>query len=252
MPNWCDNSVRLSHSDKSKVDALFAVLESEEREVFQHLRPRPESEKDNWYDWNVTNWGTKWEISVIDWNREDDNTIWIGFDTAWAPPISLYEYIYNLGWQVEGLYHEGGMAFCGIWKDGDDDYYEYESDDLESLEALPDDLQEFTGLIDYYHDQEAEREREAEEEAYEETVTEWYPVTTNPHYVGFYETKEANNWPFYKFAHWNGKKWTIDGKKPKDAIGFWRGLKEDPAVLTDENAADMLENMMKDAGYERV
>jgi hypothetical protein len=25
---------------------------------------------------------------------------------------------------------------------------------------------------------------------------------------------------------WNGKKWTIDGKKPKDAIGFWRGLKE--------------------------
>jgi len=67
---------------------------------------------------------------------------------------------------------------------------------------------------------------EAETEAYEQTVTEWFPIETNPDKVGFYETKENNNWPFYKFAHWNGKKWTIDGKKPKDPIAFWRGLKE--------------------------
>ena len=252
MPNWCSNNVTIEADPDSELFRKLMNSVNDEKDLFNQFVPQPEFSNDQeWYGWNVENWGTKWDAqpSNITW---EGNTVSFGLETAWAPPISLYEYIYNLGWQVEGLYHEGGMAFCGIWKDGDDDYYEYESDDLESLEALPDDLQEFTGLIDYYHDQEAEREREAEEEAYEETVTEWYPVTTNPHYVGFYETKEANNWPFYKFAHWNGKKWTIDGKKPKDAIGFWRGLKEDPAVLTDENAADMLENMMKDAGYERV
>ena len=97
-----------------------------------------------------------------------------------------------------------------------------------------------------------EEEAEREREEYEVRCTDWYPVEVNPHYVGFYETKEEGTWPFYKMAHWNGKKWTIDGKKPKDKIAAWRGLNEDPAILTDENASDMLENMMKDAGYERV
>jgi hypothetical protein len=159
MPNWCDNSVRLSHSDKSKVDALLAALESEDKAVFQHLRPNPSGEWD--YGWSVENWGTKWEISVVDWDRESDNTIWIGFETAWAPPIALYDYLHAEGWEIEGLYHEPGMACAGIYKDGEDDYYEYDFSDLESLEALPEDVQEFTGLIDYYHDQEAERESES-------------------------------------------------------------------------------------------
>ena len=252
MPNWCDNAATLT-SSKEKIDALCAVLENKDnQEVFQHLRPRPADQEENWYDWNINHWGTKWDISVIDYDRYDDETIWISFETAWSPPIALYEYLSENDWHVDAVYHEGGMGFCGQWIDGEDNYFEYDMDDLESLEALPPDIQDFTGLIDYYHSCQEEREREAKEEAYEETVTEWYPVATNPHYVGFYETKEANNWPFYKFAHWNGKKWTIDGKKPKDKIAAWRGLNEDPAILTDENAADMLENMMKDAGYERV
>ena len=150
MPNWCDNSVRLSHSDKTKVDALEAVLsDKENQQVFEHLRPNPAGEWD--YGWSVEHWGTKWEIGVIDWERQDDDTIWISFQTAWSPPIALYEYIFAEGWQVEGLYNETGCAFCGIWKDGEDDYYEYDISDLESLEQLPGDLQDFTGLVDYHH-----------------------------------------------------------------------------------------------------
>jgi hypothetical protein len=151
MPNWCDNSVRLTHSDKSKVDALEAVLQSEDKQVFQHLRPMPESEKDNWYDWNLTHWGTKWEISIIDSERQDDDTIWISFSTAWSPPIALYEYLFSEGWEVEGLYHEGGMCYAGIYKDGEDDYHEYDISDLDSLKALPSEVEEFGGLIDYHN-----------------------------------------------------------------------------------------------------
>ena len=158
MPNWCDNSVRLTHSDKSKIDALQDVLHSEDKRVFQHLRPNPSGEWD--YNWSVQNWGTKWDISVIDSERCDDNTMWISFETAWAPPIALYDYLWTEGWEVEGLYHEPGMAYAGMYKDGEDDYYEYDFRDLESLEALPEDVQEFTGLIDYYHEQEAERQEQ--------------------------------------------------------------------------------------------
>jgi len=230
MPNWCDNSVRLT-SSKEKIDALAAVLENEDdRQVFQHLRPRPADQEENWYDWNINHWGTKWDLSLIDWNRDDDETIWISFETAWSPPIAIYEYLSENDWYVDAVYHEGGMGFCGIWQDGEDDYYEYNLDDWESIDCLPDEVKDFTGLVDYYESRKEELEMEAETEAYEQTVTEWFPIETNPDKVGFYETKENNNWPFYKFAHWNGKKWTIDGKKPKDPIAFWRGLKEPVAV----------------------
>lgn len=226
MPNWCDNAATLT-SSKEKVDALVAVLEDKDnQQVFQHLRPRPASEEDNWYEWNCNNWGTKWDISVIDWDRYDDETVWISFETAWAPPLELYQFLFENDWHVDAVYHEGGMGYCGKWEDGESDEYEYNMDDLESLEALPEEIQDFTGLIDYYHSRQEELQMEAENEAYEETVTEWYPVEVNPERVGYYETREITNWPFYKFAMWNGKKWTIDGKKPKDPIGFWRGLKE--------------------------
>lgn len=52
---------------------------------------------DNWYDWNVTNWGTKWDVAVSDneqypetelINEEDwsDRLIY-SFNTAWSPPL---------------------------------------------------------------------------------------------------------------------------------------------------------------------
>lgn len=230
MPNWCDNSVHLT-SSKENIDALAAVLENEDdRQVFQHLRPRPEDQEENWYDWNINHWGTKWEISLIDWSREDDETIWISFETAWSPPAAIYEYLHEQGWRVNAVYHESGMAFCGQWVDGDDDYYEYSMDDFESIDCLPDEVKEFTGLVDYYQQLQEEREMEEETEAYEATVTEWYPISLNPDKIGFYEIKETENWPFTKFCHWNGKKWTYDGKKPKFKIHSWRGLKEPAEV----------------------
>jgi hypothetical protein len=241
MPNWCDNAATLTAS-KEKIDALVAVLENkDDQQVFQHLRPRPESEENNWYEWNCT----KWDISLIDYDRYDDETIWISFETAWAPPLTLYEFLFENDWHVDAVYHEGGMGYCGKWEDGESDEYNYDMDDLESLEALPEEIQDFTGLIDYYHSRQEELQMEAENEAYEETVTEWYPVEVNPERVGYYETKEGNNWPFYKFAMWNGKKWTIDNKKPKEPIAFWRGLKEEPLQ-------NVIETMFAEAGFGKV
>jgi len=229
MPNWCDNSVRLTHSDKSKIDALEAVLQSEDKQVFQHLRPSSTGEWE--YDWSVTNWGTKWEMSVIDWDRSEDNTIWISFETAWAPPLALYEFLHSEEWEIEGFYHEPGMTFCGCYKDGYDDYYEYDISDLESLESIPSDIEEFAGLIDYHHDHIADQEAEAEWEAEEAKKTEWYPADVNPYHMGRYEAKDPKipNWPFPEYANWDGKKWINDeGKKIK--VASWRGLKEEPLI----------------------
>lgn len=163
MPNWCDNSLRISNQDKDKIDALEKVL-TEKGEIFQSLRPRPASEEDNWYDWNINNWGTKWDISTIDWERQDEHTIWISFESAWAPPTALYEYLDSEGWEIEGYYNEGGCAFCGKWtSESGDEYYEYDFTDRESLEAIPSDIDDFTGLLDYHDSCKADGEFDEEE-----------------------------------------------------------------------------------------
>lgn len=231
MPNWCDNTLTITHSDKSKLDIIDAVLSNKDSKdgLFNTIRPNPSGDWD--YGWSVDNWGSKWDAQVHDYDRQDDNTIWVSFDSAWSPPTRLYEFMEEEGYTVEAMYYEPGMSYCGRFADGYDDYYEYDITDRDSIENLPDELLDFTDLLNRHEDWVAEEEADREQAEYEATVTEWYPVEVNPVRVGEYEVTEAGspNWPFYKKVLWDGKKWTLNGKKYK--VGTWRGLREDPNVL---------------------
>ena len=41
MPNWCNNTIELSHTDRSKMEALVAAVN--EGKFFNHVIPVPES-----------------------------------------------------------------------------------------------------------------------------------------------------------------------------------------------------------------
>ena len=45
---------------------------------------------DNWYDWNISNYGTKWDIESMthEFDIMDDNFT-TSFDTAWSPPSTF-------------------------------------------------------------------------------------------------------------------------------------------------------------------
>jgi hypothetical protein len=73
MPNWCYNSVTLYNEDKTVIDGLDQELSKEDAQPLNYLRPNPTGEWD--YGWSVENWGTKWDVSIMDWEREDDNTL---------------------------------------------------------------------------------------------------------------------------------------------------------------------------------
>lgn len=99
------------------------------------MRPRPKSEDENWYDWNVTHWSTKWDISspFIGDDTEEDS-IDFSFDTAWGPPIAAFQHWAQRDGRVTYRleYVEPGMAFVG-WDayDGeffDEDYVEQGQD----------------------------------------------------------------------------------------------------------------------------
>jgi hypothetical protein len=71
---------------------------------------------DNWYDWYIKNWGTKWDVgissSIV---SQSADQIKYHFNSAWSPPIAWLEFVSVLYPKLEFIldYEEGGMAFAG-------------------------------------------------------------------------------------------------------------------------------------------
>jgi hypothetical protein len=168
MPNWCSNNVEFHNDDVAEVAKLEAHLkfldsrkkgEHAEAGLFAYFVPRPPEEEDSWYEWNVSNWGTKWEASIYSWTKVNDNSITMNFDTAWSPPTALYEFLAaNTEWYVTATYYEPGMSFVGSNVGGYDDCYTIEN--LEALDAVPEELLEEYNIREQMEDWEEESEDE--------------------------------------------------------------------------------------------
>ena len=46
---------------------------------------------DSWYEWNIANWGTKWDAGDVTMKRVDEETLTATFQTAWSPPVPIFE-----------------------------------------------------------------------------------------------------------------------------------------------------------------
>ena len=139
MPNWCLNNLEVRSDDLTLINKFKLALNSEG--LFHSLKPNPSGDWD--YGWSVENWGTKWDVGsdVIQVIQMEDDRIIVEFDTAWGPPRGFLECLEELGFEVTCMYNESGMAFCGIYSNGQDDYYEYENMTPEEVSAmLPEEL----------------------------------------------------------------------------------------------------------------
>jgi hypothetical protein len=122
----------------------------------------------DWYDWNVANWGTKWDFNLENVERVDEHTLTAAFDSAWAPPIDAYVKLLALGFVIEALYYEPGMAFCGRFvgdeNDYADDYYEFSGHDSTTVrEAVGEDIDDYFGISDEMAQYEEENEESENE-----------------------------------------------------------------------------------------
>ena len=130
MPNWCLNNATITHDDPAKLTELVDAYKR--GEAIEHFLPTPKDENgeldEEWYDWRVTNWGTKWDVggehAFCERMVTADNTVVLSFDSAWSPPLGFYERLHTLGFGIRASYFEPGMCFCGDWIDGMDNYYE--------------------------------------------------------------------------------------------------------------------------------
>jgi hypothetical protein len=93
---------------------------------------------DNWYDWCIANWGTKWRADGVnaDWGKTFVNVF---FFTAWSPPEPIYKAIVakfpnsHVAWH----YSESGNCFSGNFETGEEfDYPDPEEDDGSKAEEF--------------------------------------------------------------------------------------------------------------------
>ena len=163
MPNWCANSLVLEHEDNSMI--VRAENAFARGEFCQEFFPCPEDLKNttspnrdealaeqlyekygysDWYNFQVSEWGTKWDFGDPNGiNEVNDNSIVLYFDSAWSPPIAMMEKLEELGFTVNLMYDEPGMAFCGQYIDGNDTTYEYGELSADKIdEEIPVDINE--------------------------------------------------------------------------------------------------------------
>jgi len=145
MPNWCSNTIEIEGT-KEQINKFVSYLdESNGKDWFTFFKPTPpELKEEGWYEWNIENWGTKWNCDAQDWVKvenpnEDESSVTFWFDSAWSPPTALYEFIESIStMNIKASYNEGGMGFVGEFVDGVDECFNYEC--LEDLEDIPEHL----------------------------------------------------------------------------------------------------------------
>lgn len=183
MPNWCNNGITLRHADPAMIDRVVkgkdgllmeflptpqelldtvAGFPGEDQRAAHEAQMKSNIEKygyKDWYDWNVANWGTKWDVSLENIDREDANTVSAAFDSAWSPPIGAYEKLMELGFEIEAMYYEPGMAFVGKYVNGIDECIEYGEFNSETVrDAIGEELDDYFGISEEMRQYEEEQE----------------------------------------------------------------------------------------------
>ena len=120
MPNWCSNSGSITHKDPKKIKELAKAIEDEK--FCHYVIPLPNGEWD--YDWCIEHWSTKWDIYNAEVEVEDENTLRFWFESAWAPPESVFHKLISQGYEVVLAYYETGMDYCGVLTNEKHEYIE--------------------------------------------------------------------------------------------------------------------------------
>ena len=152
MPNHCSNRVEIYVDNTFELDEIKKNLKGEETEFdFNKILPQPDWKKtpltgeetswlgsdenlgeigelpneegifestgkhdQRWYDWNISNWDTKWNSWAVETEHDDDGLMYY-FTTAWSPPekviLALREMYPEAS--ITAFYDEPGVGIAG-------------------------------------------------------------------------------------------------------------------------------------------
>ena len=152
MPNWCRNRVTAyaRNGNEQDIARIIEIFESKDS-VFGKIIPSPDwdntpnkngelpirkehknpktgevsfvtkefpdgTNDSRWYDWNIANWDTKWDINgSVEVEHYDSEQVEFNFSTAWSPPEAICRKLRDMFPDVgfSWFYDEPGMEFAG-------------------------------------------------------------------------------------------------------------------------------------------
>jgi len=190
MPNWCNNTITIQGPtdtlkplwDETQKTGLLQAMKPMPKELENTTSPAPQEGEprplvdgfDNWYDWRVANWGTKWDVDTegLEYTDNGDGTAVISgyFESAWSPPIDAYQTFCDDmdNCSLDAYYDEGGMDFAGHWYDGVDDFCDNVSEYARNVIKNGDSGSDLYDHLDDYLELTEQRREYIEEELNEE------------------------------------------------------------------------------------
>ena len=123
------------HPSDENLPYYKGEIEEEKPEGWEEMTPAEQMAHSlkfsgrNWYDWNITNWGTKWDAGDTHIERVGDLDALISFQTAWAIPEPILhaiaeqhpELTFNIwaeeeqGWGAEFFAEKGELSLTREW-----------------------------------------------------------------------------------------------------------------------------------------
>jgi hypothetical protein len=191
MPNWCNNTLELQHEDPAMIERArvafndgrlcnefvpvpepLHIVAGRVSDPVEQAKLEADTEKnkaeygyDNWYDYCVNEWGTKWDVGGDGMVADllEDGRLAMSFDSAWAPPIQFYDKLLDMGFSVRAYYYESGMAFAGVYDDGFDDCVDIGGMTADEIaDEIPEALDEMFCISEGMREWEEENQEEEE------------------------------------------------------------------------------------------
>lgn len=196
MPNWCTNHLDIRGDKTQIADFISRVTKKDEDgnthyDILGSLLPTPQELQEtmsggygrnedgtkkpeqieleakyqsniekfgyqNWYDWNINNWGTKWGDSDTDIVAQYDDMVAFRFDTAWSPPengiVAISKLFPALSFVMS--YSEEGMDFYGAtaFRNGEKSEAGGQVSDIEGMKQIDYDDDGWEDMMEHNQD----------------------------------------------------------------------------------------------------
>ena len=152
MPNWCTNEVDIYFPDECSMEKQLEIrqaiavplvedfykVSTDDWFSFKKIVPQPKhkivvfrkentdfvqekyllenGEEFDWYNWNIDNWGTKWDRCDFEIIDNDKHSICMRFETAWCQPEEVHNKVREIlddHADMTWFYNEPGMEIAG-------------------------------------------------------------------------------------------------------------------------------------------
>lgn len=134
MPNWVSNTLNIYGDEETIAQIKTDVANGDRVLDFNKIIPMPphsdtfyaegalgpaEEEKygkNNWYNWSIANWGTKWNSSDAVLSEDESDHLRYCFETAWNPAAPIAKAIAEkYGVRVDLIYVDEDIGInCGV------------------------------------------------------------------------------------------------------------------------------------------